>query len=116
MVRGNDAPAIANCELLLAADEMVTLPPVALKVDDCVVEFPTSTLPKFTVVGDAVSFPIAVPVPLMGMFRLMGVMKRLPPLEPTDCGAKVIVSVTLFPGARTTGRVGPVTEKLVPVD
>lgn len=32
-VRGNDAPEIAYCELLLAAEETVTLPPLALIVE-----------------------------------------------------------------------------------
>ena len=32
-VRGNDAPEIAYCELLLAAEETVTEPPLALMVE-----------------------------------------------------------------------------------
>src|ERR1700733_7422023 len=64
IVSGNEAPAIANCELLLDADETVTLPPFALRVEDCVVVVPTSTLPKLSAVGATISCPIVSPVPL----------------------------------------------------
>ena len=69
MVSGKEAPAIANWALLLAAEEIVTLPPVALRVEVCVVDVPSSTLPKFTEVGERLSCPIVVPVPVKGMFR-----------------------------------------------
>jgi hypothetical protein len=69
MVSGNETPAIANCELLLDADDTVTLPPVALRLEDWVVVVPTSTLPKLIAVGATVSCPIVSPVPLKGTFR-----------------------------------------------
>src|ERR1700727_1878732 len=68
MVSGNETPAIANCELLLETDETVTLPPVALRVEDWVVVVPTSTLPKLMAVGATVSCPVVSPVPLKGTF------------------------------------------------
>lgn len=46
MVSGKEVPEIVNCELLLLADEIVTLPPVAVSVEVCVVELPRFTLPK----------------------------------------------------------------------
>ena len=36
----------------------MTLPPVALKLEGCVVELPTLTLPKFRAVGDTISVTI----------------------------------------------------------
>jgi hypothetical protein len=45
MVTGSVVPVKANCELLLVAEETVTLPPVAVKVMAKVSVVPTATLP-----------------------------------------------------------------------
>lgn len=112
---GKEAPAIANCALLRAAEDIVTLPPIALRVDDCVVELPTFTLPKLSAVGAMVNCPTVEPVPVSGTFKLMPVTKTFPPAAPVACGVKVTFSVILCPARSDRGRVGPLTEKLVPV-
>jgi hypothetical protein len=52
---GSERPESENCELLLDADEMVTLPPVAVIVDAWVVLLPMSTFPKLIEVGATVN-------------------------------------------------------------
>ena len=98
--------------MLLAAEEIVTFPPVALIVNTCFVVEPTSTLPKFSVLGAIVSVPAVgvMPVPVKGISTEGPAMKTLLPSRPALCGAKVTVNVTLVPGATVNGTVGPVTE------
>lgn len=70
MVNGNETPGIEYCELLLDAEFIVTLPPVAVRLAGSVVELPTSTLPKLSVAGLMLSWPVVVvvPLPLNGIF------------------------------------------------
>ena len=55
IVSGRDTPGRVNWELLLEAEEMVTLAPVAFTVKICFEFEPMSTLPKFTDAGVRVS-------------------------------------------------------------
>lgn len=70
IVTGKVAPGSANWELLLAAEEIVTLPPVAVNTAGCVALSPTITLPKCIDVGVMLRVPtVAVaPVPVKGRF------------------------------------------------
>ena len=62
---------------------------------------PTTTLPKLTLVGLALSAP-CVPVPLRGIFNgepgALLVIDTLPLALPVVVGAKVTVKVTFWPG------------------
>jgi hypothetical protein len=64
-----------------------------------------------------VNFPavVVVPVPLRGTFREGLGTKRLPPLIPADCGAKVRRNVMLCPPFKVMGNAGPLTENPLPV-
>jgi hypothetical protein len=115
-VNGSERPESENCELLLDAEEIVTLPPVAVIVDAWVVELPMSTLPKLIEAGATVSWPLPeAPVPLSGMLSPGPGTKMLPLSAPELCGAKVTVRVVLWPLFRTRGRLGPLNEKPLPV-
>lgn len=61
--------------------------------------FPNVTLPKFTLVGFAVSAPAATPVPesgiLSGELDALETMFNVPLAAPALVGAKVVVKVTL---------------------
>lgn len=116
MVIGSDMPEIENCELLLLAEETVTLPAVAVIVDACVVLVPTFTLPKLNVLGAILSFPIAMPVPVKNRLRPAPSTKILPLAGPAACGAKETLRATVCPVASVTGRLGPLTENPVPVN
>jgi len=115
---GNDAPESENCELLLAADDTVTLPPVAVTVETPVVVEPMSTLPKLSVEGVIVSEPEVVepPLPLRGMLRPEPGTKILPLSDPDDAGANVTVRVMICPLLKNSRSFGPLTEKPLPVD
>ena len=82
MVRGKVTPAMANCALLLAAEEMVTLPPMALMLVVCVLDVPSATQPKCRNVWAILSCPIVVPVPVKGMFKPAPVIRTLPAVIP----------------------------------
>jgi hypothetical protein len=113
MVTGSEIPEIVNWALLFLADEIVTLLPIALTLEGCVVELPTATLPKFRAVGDTVSCAatLLAPVPLTGIVVFGPPTKMLPPISPVVCGAKETFTVRLCPGASTIGSAGLVTEK-----
>lgn len=66
-VSGNVAPLRTNSGLPLAAEEMVTLAPVAITVCVRLSLLPTVTLPKLNVAGESESCPAEVPVPLKEM-------------------------------------------------
>jgi hypothetical protein len=116
IVTGKVAPGRENCALLLAAEETVTLAPVALRVAACVPVSSMSTLPKFSVLGEMVNCPIfeTVPVPVNGMFSAGPEIKTLPPLTAAACGVNETLSLTLWPALRVKGKLGPLTEKPVP--
>jgi hypothetical protein len=96
IVFGKTAPGRANCELLLDAEEIVTLPPTALKVAVCVAVVPTITLPKLSVAGATVNCTLALsPVPASGTFSDGPEKYELPPVRPVACGLKVAFNCTL---------------------
>ena len=76
-VLGSDMPLSTNSELLLLADVMVTLAPPAVSFPLCDAVEPTVTFPKDALVGERLSWPEAVPVPLSGIhanLELLGFM------------------------------------------
>jgi len=100
-VVGSDRPESLNSVLLEVTDEMVTLDPLAVRV---LVKFfvaPTVTLPKLKLDGLAVSWPVAVPVPLIASasvgFGAFEVKVKVPLAEPAAAGANVAVKVKLCP-------------------
>lgn len=66
-VFGSEMPESTNSELLLEADEIVTLAPLALSEPLLLTLDPTVTLPKDALLGESVSCPEAVPVPVNGI-------------------------------------------------
>ncbi len=80
---------------------------------------PTVTLPKFTLVGFAVSVPGVRPVPESGILRgeldALETTLNVPLTAPALVGAKAAVKVTLWLAARVTGRFSPLTEKPAPL-
>ena len=105
LVSGNHAPCKANCELLLLAEETVTLAPLALSVVDTTPVVPTVTLPKFREPGSTMSWPDAVfvPVPVKLMLTPGPKTKALPNVMPALWGAKVTFNVTLCPLPKSRG-------------
>jgi hypothetical protein len=55
IVNGKEAPFKTNCELLLLAEDTVTVAPTALIVIGSVCVVPTGTLPKLSGAGAMVS-------------------------------------------------------------
>src|SRR5579872_242650 len=115
-VKGKEVPETVNWELLLEAEEIVTLPPEAVIVDGCEPVLPTSILPKLRVDGVTLSWPAVVvePVPDIGTLRLGPGTKTLPLSNPAVDGVKVTLRVTLCPLLSVIGSVGPLTPKLLP--
>ena len=103
--------------MLLASEDTVTPELVALIVIGCVCVVPTATSPKLTRDGVIVNCPevVCVPVPLKGTFRVAPDTRTLPLLVIADCGVKVRLNVTLCPPFKLRGKVGPLTEKPLPV-
>ena len=95
----------------------MTLPPVALKLEGCVAELPTFTLPKLREVGETISFPatLLMPVPASGTFVFGPETKTLPPIKPADCGENEMFTVTLWPAVSTSGSAGVLILKPEPV-
>jgi hypothetical protein len=117
IVKGSEGPWRTNCELLLLAEETVTLAPVALRLSDCVFVVPTASAPNVNGAGAMINWPVAaaVPVPASGMAKAGPETNRLPALIPVDCGAKVTFNVTLCPVPNLMGKVGPLSEIPAPV-
>ncbi len=84
MVSGNEAPTSENCELLLEEEEIVTDPPLALKVTGWLELLPTSTLPKLIAVGLSINWLVVAPVPLKGIVNDPFGTTRLPVNEVAD--------------------------------
>jgi hypothetical protein len=128
-VSGKDTPCKINWELLLLAEDTVTLAPVALMVIGSVSVVPSFTLPKLTSVGarvkePTVGFGVGVgaglgvpppPVPERGTVSATLETYRLPPTVPADRGAKLTFNVTLCPELRVKGNEAPLTENPLPV-
>ena len=71
MVVGSEMPRTTNSELLLVADETVTLVPTAVNFPVCEAVDPTVTFPNEALVGERLSWPEVVPVPLSGIETLL---------------------------------------------
>jgi hypothetical protein len=100
MVIGSAAPLRVKRELLLEAEETVTLAPEALTVMGCVAEVPTFTLPKFNGAGAIVNVPVtAVPVPAKDsvavLFDALLASDRVADADPDALGAKATFNETL---------------------
>lgn len=116
IVNGKEGPSRTNWELLLLAEDTLTVAPMALIVMGSVSVFPMATLPKFSGTGATTNWPAAVPVPVRGTFSERELAtKRFPPTVPCDCGVNVTLKVTLCPAARVKGRAGPLVENPLPV-
>ena len=97
IVNGREAPFRANWELLLLAEEMVTLAPTALIVMGSVPVFPMVTLPKFSGAGATTNWPAVIPVPESGTIKAGLATSKVPPTVPDDCGVKVTLRVQVSP-------------------
>src|SRR5208282_74677 len=118
MVNGNLTSVTANSELLLEAEETVTLPPLALSFAVRILFPPTATSPKASVAGVIVRVPLLpppVPVPTSGTSSPGPQTKKLPPVSPCACGLKVAFSFTFCPPSRVKGNSAPLTENGLPV-
>src|SRR5947207_4288789 len=119
IVFGRVIPESTNSLLLLLPEVTVTDAPVAVRLPGSGRPTPTVTVPKLSVRGATVSWPCAVPVPVMPMLRVEFVASeitaRFPLTAPVPVGANLAVNVTLWPALRVVGRVRPVIEKPVPV-
>jgi len=117
-VSGREVPVTAKWELLLVAEVTVTLPPVAVRVENWVEVWPRFTSPKLSPLGAMVSLPVVPapepPVPRRGMFVTGPEMNTLPPSNPDWTGVKVMCRVALSPLVSTRGNEGPLTEKPLP--
>ncbi len=86
-----------NSELVDVAEETVTLAPVALRVPGRLLLVPTTTLPKFSVVGVRVTWAAEVPLPDREIVRFeLGAFERmamLPLTLPLDFGEKAVLNV-----------------------
>ena len=100
---------------------MVTLPvPVLLTATGSVLLVPTATVPKFRVLGLALSWPTAAtPLPasgtLFGELEALLTKEALPLAVVVVVGAKVILKDVLWPDARLNGSVFPPMLNPVPV-
>jgi hypothetical protein len=111
IVNGNVRPLKEYSLLEEAADDTVTLAPVALKVAVLVALRPTTVLAKLKAVGFAARCPWAVPDPESGTVRLERSVEIAndPALAPEVTGEKLTLKVALCPALNVRGNVGPVT-------
>ena len=120
MVTGSERPPTLNAELVELAAVTVTFAPLAVRLPEAVPLVPTTTLPRLSVLGVAVSCPAAaVPVPDSGIVSVgldaVEVMVTLPLALAADCGANVTVKLALCPAVSVTGAVMPVKLNPVPL-
>ena len=117
-VSGNVTPLSVNSELLVVADEMVTLDPVALSITGRLLVVPTVTLLKFVLLGDSANCPEAAPAPdndiVSDEFDAVDISEMLPDALPPVVGAKTAPKVKLCPGARVSGKLNPRTLNAAP--
>lgn len=120
IVTGKERPPMLNTELLELAAVIVTLAPLAVKLPEALPLEPTTTLPRFRVVGFTVSCPTAaLPVPESGIARLgleaFDVTVTLPLALPAEAGVNVTVKVALWPDVSVKGVVMPLKLNPVPL-
>ena len=100
-------PLAPTCEIVMLD------PPVFVTVSDRVLLLPTWMLPKATLVGFDPRVPAAMPVPDIGMVKVgfdpLEVIVRLPLTAPVADGWNDALNVALWPPARVTGAVIPLT-------
>src|SRR5439155_9632553 len=100
IVAGNENPPTLKTELFELTALTVTVAPLAVKLPEAVPLFPTTTLPRFRVVGLTESCPVAVvPVPDSGIVRVgfeaLEITLTLPLALVADAGVNVTVKVAL---------------------
>jgi len=104
-------PLSENSELLLLAEVMVTLAPAAVNVPLREADDPTVTFPNDALVGERLSWPELVPVPLKGTHantEFRGFINcTLPLTHPEVVGENKILKVTLCPDVRVIGKFNP---------
>jgi len=119
MVEGKERPLRANSEVLVVAEETVTLEPVALSVAVKLLLWPTTTLPKSKIAGLTPNWPApaTVPVPARETVRLEAseITEMLPLALPGEVGEKTVPKVKLCPGIKVRGRFKPVMLNPEPV-
>ena len=117
--KGNESPLKVNSEVPTVAEETVTLEPVALSVPVKLALAPTTTLPKFRVVGVRFNCPAAIPVPdkkiVMGELEASEITEMLALLVPVKVGAKTISKVKLCPGVKVRDGFNPLTANPEPL-
>src|ERR1041385_6297537 len=95
------------------------VPPVLVTVSESVLLPLTCTLPNARLVGFDPSAPAAMPVPVNGIFRVgfdaFDVMATLPLTAPAAVGLNSTMKVALWPAARVTGALIPLTLNPDPV-
>jgi hypothetical protein len=94
-VNGNVIPLIVYSALLVPADEITMLEPLAVKVPVADFVVPTAILPKLIDAGEDAKLPgaRAVPVSAMEICGALLVTARLPVLLPLPWGVKVTLNV-----------------------
>lgn len=111
MVLGSVSPLMVNSEVLMVADDTVTLDPVAFRVAVSALLAPTVTVPKLSEVGFTVNCPGTNPEPVREIVRFglepSDVTAMLPVALPLVVGAKVTPKVKLCPADRVSGKVRP---------
>jgi hypothetical protein len=119
IVNGNDTPLSLNSDELAEADDTVTFDPVALNVAVNWLLWPTTTLPKFKVVGLTPNWPGTVPVPDREMVRVeleaSEVNEIVPLVAPAVVGAKFAPKVKLCAAIRVRGRFSPLMLNPLPL-
>jgi len=88
-------PETTNSALLLLIEAMVTLVPDAVSVPPLLELEPTVTLPKLTLVGDTLSCPEAVAVPLSGIDTIVFPLELIAENEPVKLPAAAGENETL---------------------
>jgi hypothetical protein len=113
-VVGSDKPDRVNSELLEVAEETVTLDPLAVSVLVRFFVAPTVTFPKLRLAGLTASWPLAVPMPLSEIARVVlgafDVTVTVPLADPAALGANCTVNVRLCPAVSCVGVVRPEIE------
>jgi hypothetical protein len=103
----NPAPLAVTCEMLTVD------PPELVNVSDFVRLAPSCTAPKSMLAGFAPTIPGVTPTPDIGTlsreFVAVLVIAILPVTLPLADGANVTEKLVLWPAARVTGRVRPLT-------
>jgi hypothetical protein len=119
-VVGKLRPLVLNpAPVRVAAETLILDPPELVIVSDRDRPLPTCTLPKLMLAGLTARVPAVTPVPERTMFSKVfeaSLVMATPPVTlPAEFGAKAAVKAVLWPTAKVTGRLRPVTVKPVPL-